>query len=60
MRKKKSLEVDNFFSELRDSRRERVVLRAKQLHFGLEVGQPLLLALATLKRGDTALTLVFK
>jgi hypothetical protein len=50
--KKQCLEVDDLLSQLGDSRRQRVVLCTEELDFGLQIREPLLLALATLERGD--------
>jgi hypothetical protein len=46
------LEVDDFLAELSDSGRESIVLCTKELDLGLEVSQPLLLALSALECGD--------
>ena len=50
---KKRLQVDNLLAELRHGLGQRVVLGAEKFDFGLKVGEPLLLALPTLERGDT-------
>jgi hypothetical protein len=49
MSEKQGLEVDNLFSQLCDSGRESIILRAEELNFGLEVSQPLLLPLSALE-----------
>jgi hypothetical protein len=51
---KKRLQVDDFLTELCHSLGQGVILGAEELDFGLQVGEPLLLALSTLERGDTA------
>jgi hypothetical protein len=48
----KCLEIHDFLAQLCDRSRQCVVLRAEQLDLGLEIGQPLLLALATLEGSD--------
>ncbi len=48
MRKQKRFQIHDFFAQLCDLRREGVVFRTEDLDLGLEVGQPLLLALAAL------------
>lgn len=53
MSKQKGLEVHNFLSKLSDRSSQCVILSGKEFDFRLEVGQPLLLALATLESGDT-------
>ena len=52
MSEKQCLEVDNLFAQLCDSGGKSVVLCTKELDLGLEVGQPLLLALSTLESSD--------
>ncbi len=54
VRDEQCLEVDNFFPQLRHLCRERVVLGAEQFHFGLQVGEPLLLPLTALQCRDAA------
>lgn len=49
---KESLEINNFLSELGDSSRQSVVLCAEEFDLGLQISQPLLLALSTLERRD--------
>lgn len=46
------LELDNLFAQLGALRRQSVVLLRKNFDLGLEVGQPLLLSLPTLKSSD--------
>ena len=53
MRQQKRLEADNFLSQLSDSGGERIILRAEDLHFLLQVREPLLLALSTFECGDS-------
>lgn len=48
-----SLEVDDFLTELSHSSGKSIILSSEKLDLGLEVGQPLLLALATLESSDT-------
>ncbi len=57
MGEKKSLEVNDFFAELRYLTQEVIILRAIRLHFLLKIRQPLLLALTALQCGDPALLL---
>lgn len=57
--KQKSLEVDDFLSQLRDLLGQGFILTAKDLHLGLEVGKPLLLALPTFESRHTRGGLVF-
>ena len=49
MRKEKSFQADNFFSQLCDSGSKRIILRTKDLDLLLQVCKPLLLTLATFK-----------
>lgn len=49
----KGFQVDNFLSELSDGSGQSIVFRGKELNLGLEVGQPLLLALTALQGRDT-------
>lgn len=53
MREKHGLESDNFLTEGGDLRRQLVVFGGEHLHFALQVGEPLLLALTALESGDT-------
>lgn len=52
-----SLEIDNFFTELRDRGGEGIVLCAKKLDLRLQVGQPLLFSLTAFERSDPAVKL---
>ena len=49
---KQRLQVDNFFSKLRDGSGKRVVLSAVNLHLGLQIRQPLLLALSAFQSSN--------
>jgi hypothetical protein len=49
-----SLEVDDLLTELSDSGRESIVLCTEEFDLGLEVSQPLLLALSALECGPGA------
>ena len=53
MSKQKGLEVNDFLAKLGDRSSQCVILSGKEFDLRLEVGQPLLLALATLESGDT-------
>lgn len=50
--KQQGLEINNLFPKLSDLGRQCVILLAKQFDLLLEVGQPLLLALATFERSN--------
>lgn len=49
---KKCLEVDKFFSQLSDSLRQSIILSTEKLDLGLQVCEPLLLALPTLESSN--------
>jgi len=53
VREQQRLEPDDFLPELRHRRGQRVVLRAEDFDFLLEVGEPLFFALAAFKGGDS-------
>lgn len=54
VRQKQRLEINNLLAQLLHLAGQRVVLRRIDLYLVLQVLEPLLLALATLERGDTA------
>jgi hypothetical protein len=54
------LQVDDFLPQLSNLRCEGIVLAAEHLHLCLQIGQPLLLALTTLERGNTVMFVSFK
>lgn len=53
MSKQKSFEIDHLFSQLCNLLRQSVILAAKHLDLGLEISQPLLLALSTFEGSHT-------
>lgn len=48
-----SLEIHDFFSELRNLACQSIVFTTEHFDFGLEVGKPLLLTLTTFQSGNT-------
>jgi hypothetical protein len=50
--KKQRLEVDHLLAQLRHLCAQGIVLAAEDLHLGLQIGEPLLLALTTFERSD--------
>lgn len=59
VRKQQSLQIDHLLPESRDSLLQGVVLLLVDIDLALQVGQPLLLPLATLERSNTVVTSVF-
>jgi hypothetical protein len=47
------LQVHDFFAKLLILSVKRIILGCKDLDLGLQIGEPLLLSLTTLERGDT-------
>jgi len=50
VREEESLQVDNFFPQLRNLRRQCIVLAAEDLDLRLKISEPLLLSLAAFQR----------
>ena len=53
VRKQQAFQADNFFPQLSDLTRQRVVLSRKQFHLGLQIGEPLFLPLTTFERSNS-------